>query len=51
MRLRAELAMLHRSAERFFAEPEDRDLADISDYQGVGGKRRHSQSRLDSSKM
>jgi hypothetical protein len=26
------------STERFFAEPEDRALADISDLQGVGGK-------------
>jgi hypothetical protein len=30
--------MLHRSAERFFPEPEDRALADVSDNQGVGGK-------------
>jgi uncharacterized membrane protein len=36
--LRRELALLHRSAERFFSEPEDRALADISDFQGVGGK-------------
>lgn len=36
--LRHELSMLHRSAERFFSEPEDRALADISDFQGVGGK-------------
>jgi uncharacterized membrane protein len=36
--LRLELTILHRSAERFFAEPEDRALADVSDYQGVGGK-------------
>lgn len=36
--LRRELALLHRSAERFFAEPEDRALAEISDFQGVGGK-------------
>ena len=37
--LRVELALLHRSAERFFSEPEDRALADVSDFQGVGSKR------------
>jgi hypothetical protein len=37
--LRRELALLHRSAERSFPEPEDQALADISDLQGVGGKR------------
>jgi uncharacterized membrane protein len=36
--LRHELTMLHRSAERFFSEPEDRALAAVSDFQGVGGK-------------
>jgi uncharacterized membrane protein len=36
--LRQELALLHRSAERFFSEPEDRALAEVSDCQGVGGK-------------
>jgi uncharacterized membrane protein len=36
--LRQELALLHRSAERFFAEPEDRAMAEVSDFQGVGGK-------------
>ena len=36
--LRQELILLHRSAERFFAEPEDRALAEMSDFQGVGGK-------------
>ncbi len=36
--LRQELALLHRSAERFLTEPEDRALADVSDVQGVGGK-------------
>lgn len=35
--LRRELALLHRSAERFFTEPEDRALADVSDFQGMGG--------------
>ena len=36
--LRQELVKLHHSAERLFAEPEDRVLAGVSDYQGVGGK-------------
>jgi len=39
--LRQELALLHRSAERFFTEPEDRALADVSDFQGVGGSQGH----------
>jgi uncharacterized membrane protein len=42
--LRQELDLLHRSAERFFSEPEDRALAGISDLQGVGGKADKSQS-------
>jgi uncharacterized membrane protein len=37
--LQQELALLRRSAERAFAEPEDRALAEVSDYQGVGGKK------------
>ena len=42
--LRQELKLLKKSAERFFQEPEDRDLADVSDSQGVGGTReRHTQ--------
>jgi uncharacterized membrane protein len=36
--LRIELDLVHRSAERFFLDPEDQALADISDSQGVGGK-------------
>jgi uncharacterized membrane protein len=36
--LRKELALLHRSAERAFVEPEDRALAEVRDFQGVGGK-------------
>jgi uncharacterized membrane protein len=36
--LREELALLHRSAERFFTDPGDRALAEVSDFQGVGGK-------------
>jgi uncharacterized membrane protein len=35
--LREELKLLQRSAERCFAEPEDRALANVSDLQGVGG--------------
>jgi uncharacterized membrane protein len=42
--LRQELKLLHRSAERFFPEPEDKALADVSDFQGVGGKQRRGQS-------
>ena len=38
--LRKELASLHRSAERFFSDPEDRALAEMSDSQGVGGQAR-----------
>jgi uncharacterized membrane protein len=40
--LRRELALLHRSADRFFAEPEDRALAEVSDLQGVGGSQGHA---------
>ncbi|HEY7312954.1 MAG TPA: DUF2254 domain-containing protein [Gemmataceae bacterium] len=40
--LRQELHLLHKSAQRFFLEPEDRALADVSDFQGVGGKDWHS---------
>ena len=36
--LRGELARVQRSAERFFPEPEDQALAEVSDSQGVGGK-------------
>jgi uncharacterized membrane protein len=36
--LRQELALLHRTSERLFAEPEDRALAEEGDFQGVGGK-------------
>lgn len=34
--LQQELHLLERSAERFFPEPEDRALAEVSDFQGVG---------------
>jgi hypothetical protein len=40
--LRQELTLLHRSIERFFTEPEDRDLADVRDLQGVGVSRGHA---------
>ena len=33
-----ELELLKRSAQRFFLEPEDQALANVSDFQGVGGK-------------
>jgi uncharacterized membrane protein len=36
--LREELALLRRSAERCFADPEDRAMAEVSDFPGVGGK-------------
>ncbi len=39
--LRQELSLLHRSAQRFFPEPEDRVLAEVSDFQGVGSKGGH----------
>jgi len=41
--LRQELDLLHRSAERFFPEPEDRALAGVGDSQGVGGKQGRNQ--------
>jgi uncharacterized membrane protein len=37
--LRLELNRLKRSTERYFPEVDDRELAEISDSQGVGGKR------------
>jgi uncharacterized membrane protein len=43
--LQQELAILKRTAERSFAEPEDRALAEVSDFQGVGGKKTHRPSR------
>jgi uncharacterized membrane protein len=44
--LRQELAMLQRSAQRSFTEPEDRALADVSDFQGVGGRQDSSRGGL-----
>lgn len=35
--LRQELSLVQRSAKRFFPEPEDQALAEVSDAQGVGG--------------
>lgn len=35
--LRRELDLLKRSSDRCFPEPEDRALAEVSDFQGVGG--------------
>jgi uncharacterized membrane protein len=45
--LRQELSLLRRSAERFFIEPEDRVLAEVSDFQGVGGSQGHQKDRLE----
>jgi uncharacterized membrane protein len=45
--LRQELALLHRSAERAFVEPEDRALAEVRDSQGVGGTLGRGGGRLD----
>jgi uncharacterized membrane protein len=42
--LRQELKVLHRSADRFFTDPEDRALAGVSDFQGVGGKQPDGQA-------
>jgi uncharacterized membrane protein len=39
VRLHQELRILKQSAQRFFQDPEDRALADVSDSQGVGGAR------------
>lgn len=47
--LRKELVLLHRSAERFFSDPEDRALAEVSDFQGVGGKHDPTKARPESS--
>ena len=42
--LSREMALLHRSAERFFTEPEDRALAEVSDWRGVGGSQGHARA-------
>ncbi len=41
--LRQELSLVQRSSRRFFPEPEDLALAEVSDAQGVGGKRAPSE--------
>lgn len=43
-RLRRELSLLQRSANRFFAEPEDLALAAVGDSQGMGGMRVNGQA-------
>jgi uncharacterized membrane protein len=43
--LHQELTLLHRSAHRFFPEPEDQALAAVSDFQGVGSKCGQSPNR------
>jgi uncharacterized membrane protein len=45
--LRQELTVLHRSAERFFTDPDDLALAEVSDFQGVGGKSEQTRARPD----
>jgi hypothetical protein len=42
--LRQELDLLHRSAARFFPEPEDQAMAGISDSQGVGSHSERTES-------
>ena len=44
--IRQELNALRKTAEHSFPEPEDRVLADVSDFQGVGGRYRHSESHM-----
>ena len=39
-----ELTLLHRSAERFFTEPEDRAVAEVSGLQGMAGSQRHAKA-------
>src|SRR5262249_49323529 len=39
--LQKEMDLIHRSANRSFPEPEDRALAEVSDFQGVGGTSGH----------
>jgi len=41
--LQAELNLLKKSALRFFPEAEDQAMADVSDFQGVGGKKGNDQ--------
>jgi hypothetical protein len=47
-----QLRQLERVAERNFTDPEERTLADIGDYQGIGGSRlRHTRSPGDQKKQ
>ncbi|MCL4180819.1 MAG: DUF2254 domain-containing protein [Verrucomicrobia bacterium] len=46
--LRLELDLLNRSSKRFFAEAEDRAMADVSDVQGVGGRPAQNDERQES---
>jgi len=43
--LRQELNLLNKSSERFFQDPEDRALANVSDSQGVGGTQEPTPTR------
>lgn len=43
--LKVELELLNRSARRFFPDTEDQVMADVSDFQGVGGKKANKQIR------
>jgi len=45
--LRLELNLLDRSAKRFFVEAEDQAMADVSDFQGVGGKQDRNDRRME----
>jgi len=45
--LRLELNLLDRSATRFFVQAADQAMADVSDFQGVGGKRAMNDKRMD----
>jgi uncharacterized membrane protein len=38
--IRKELSLLYRSTQKYFTEPEDHALAEISDAQGVGGSQK-----------
>jgi uncharacterized membrane protein len=46
--LKQELALLRRSTERSFFDPEDRAFAEVSDAQGVGGRHGNSHARRSS---
>ena len=45
--LRQELSLVQRSSRRFFPEPEDLALAEVSDAQGVGGRRTRSEQHVE----